>query len=66
MPVSPAELELQRQADYWLAHANELSDKFARAPGLTAMIGRQRAKQAFRFYGRCMADIEKRKAGLWL
>lgn len=56
---------LQKEAAYWLAHANELAAKFRDAPGLTAMIGRQRARQAFRFYGRCMADIEKRKARLW-
>lgn len=57
---------LQEQAEYWLNHATELSAKYAHAPGFTAMIGRQRARQAFRFYGRCMADLAKSRAGLLL
>ncbi len=57
---------LQEQAAYWLAHATSLAQRYAHAPGLTAMIGRQRARQAFRFYGECIATLETSRAGLRL
>lgn len=64
--MTESQRHLQEQAEYWLNHATELSAKYAYAPGLTARIGRSRARQAFRFYGECVANLAKSRAGLLL
>lgn len=58
------ENRIAKEADYWLSHGKELAAKYRGAPGITATIGRMRARQAMRFYGRCLAMLETER--LWL
>lgn len=62
MPTT--EHRMAKEAAYWLNHGKELGAKYRGAPGLTATIGRMRARQAMRFYGRCLAALETER--LWL
>ena len=63
-PMPTYEALWAKEAAYWLAHAKELAAKYRDAPGLTAVFGRMRARQAVRFYGRCLAMLETSR--LWL